>query len=79
MLFLAALALAQEDPTLDGSRLYIPKSTEVDFAKEVRVEGTLYGPSSTPVFLRREAAFNPLIQLRKDFDVELAESVDLVK
>lgn len=79
MLFFATLALAQEDPDLESSRVYIPKSTEVDFDKEVRVEGTLYGPSGSQVLLRRAAQFNPLIQLRKDFDVELAESVDFVK
>lgn len=79
MLVLATLALAQETPNPESSRVYIPKSTEIDFGTEVRVEGTLHGPSGTQVFVRREAAFNPLIQLRRDFDVELAQSVDLVK
>jgi len=52
--------------------------TEIDF-EEVDVSGELLRPQGQLLLERRRAAFNPLIELRQEFNDEMRESIDAVK
>tara|TARA_Y100000034_G_scaffold120562_1_gene163619 strand:- start:410 stop:634 length:225 start_codon:yes stop_codon:yes gene_type:complete len=54
------------------------KTTEIDF-EGVEVEGQLVKPQGSLILERRRAAFNPLIRIRKDFNVEIKESINNIK
>ncbi|MEL6344997.1 MAG: hypothetical protein AAFV53_17900 [Myxococcota bacterium] len=68
--------MAQDD---DGERTVQYKSrTEIDF-EGVEVDGELVKPQGALLLDRKRASFNPLIQLRTDFNEEMSDSVDEVK
>ena len=52
--------------------------TEIDF-EGVEVEGELVKPQGALLLERKKAAFNPLIQLRPDFNREMSQSVNDIK
>ena len=56
---------------------YKPR-TEIEFGV-LDVNAGVLKPSLTPTFEIRRAGFNPLIELRKDFQPEMRASVDAVK
>ena len=70
---LTSISLAQEEPTV----VYKQK-TEIDF-EGIEVEGELVKPQGSLIQERRSVSFNPLIQLRKDFDSEMSMSVNDIK
>ena len=52
--------------------------TEIDF-EDLEIEGILQKPQSALVLDRKKAQFNPLIQLRANFNPEIEQSVDEIK
>ena len=56
-------------------RVIVRKRTVVDFG-DVTVEGELIKPEGSYVLNRNKTRFEPLIQLRDDFDAELRKSAD---
>ena len=52
--------------------------TEIDF-EGFEIEGELLKPHGAVISERKEAAFNPLIQLRTDFQPEMSQSVNDIK
>jgi hypothetical protein len=61
-----------------GDAVRYAKITDIDF-RELNVDGELTRPLGTVAWERRRAQFTPLLQLRADFDREMAESVTLVR
>lgn len=75
-LFLAPLtAFASDD---DEDRVVYKQKTEIDF-EDLEIEGTLQKPQSALILERKKAQFNPLIQLRANFNAEMEQSVDDIK
>jgi hypothetical protein len=56
-------------------KVIVRKRTVVDFG-DVTVEGELVKPEGSYVLNRNKTRFDPLIQLRDDFDAELRNSAD---
>jgi hypothetical protein len=56
-------------------KVIVRKRTVVDFG-DVTVEGELIKPEGSYVLNRNKTRFEPLIQLRDDFDAELRKSAD---
>ena len=54
------------------------KETEIDF-EGLEIEGELLKPSGSIISERKPAPFNPLIQLRTDFNIEMRQSVIDIK
>ncbi len=75
MMFLAAPALANDNPERE---IKYKERTEIIF-DGVDVQGELVKPQGKLTVERRSASFNPLIQLREDFNREMKDSVDEVK
>ena len=73
MLFLISLAFAQSTDSAQ-SEIIIPKVEEHDF-EGVEIDGVIYKPRGFVVRERTPAEFNPLIDLRTDFAIELKQSV----
>ena len=80
LLLLAGLARASDDIERNekGERVVYKNKTEIDF-EELEIEGMLQKPQSALVLERKKAQFNPLIQLRANFNAEIQESVDEIK
>ena len=81
-LALPALALAAPDGQLPDEEpapeVRYAAETELDF-QELSVEAQLARPAGSFVQGHRRAEFAPMIQLRTSFDVEMVESVDIVR
>ena len=75
MLFIS-LVMA-EDKEVQPEVVYKQK-TEIDF-EGVEVEGQMIKPHGSVITDRKVAAFNPLIQLRTDFQPEMRQLVNDVK
>ena len=75
LLMFLSIALA-EDP--EDSKVVYKKETEIDF-EGIEIEGQLVKPQGGLIIERKTATFNPLIKLRKDFDLEMSESVENIK
>ena len=75
LLLLLATAMADEPVSTDaeGRRIVYKQKTEIDF-EGLDIEGQLIKPQGALLLERKKASFNPLITLRKDFDVEISES-----
>ena len=79
-LLAAAAATAAEAPkgvkvVQEPDKVIVRKRTVVDFA-DVTVEGELVKPEGSYLLHRNKTRFEPLIQLRDDFDRELRQSAD---
>jgi hypothetical protein len=72
----AGSAMAQEEP--DDRKVVYKKKTEIDF-EGLDVSGELVKPSGALLLDRKRASFNPLINIRKDFNAEMSASVDEIK
>jgi hypothetical protein len=75
--FLSMSAYAQDDAG-DDTKISYKDKTEIDF-EGVEVEGELVKPQGALLLERKKAAFNPLIQLRPDFNREMSQSVNDIK
>lgn len=81
ILFISTLLFAQpanaKDEEEDKKVVYRQK-TEIDF-EDLNVEASLVKPAGSFVIERKQASFNPLITLRKDFNQEISESTQEIK
>ena len=71
--FLVGLAFAQEDRAIEYQ-----KRTEIDF-DAIDITGEMVKPEGSLIVERSTAKFNPLIELRLDWDQEMAASVREIK
>lgn len=72
-------ALASDDfGNSDESKVIYKTKTEIDF-EDLEIEGALQKPQSALVLERKKANFNPLIQLRTDWNQEMDQSIDEIK
>ena len=62
----------------DNERFIYKQRTEIDF-DGVDIQGTLVKPQGTLLLDRRAASFNPLIKLRENWNLEIKESIRMVK
>jgi hypothetical protein len=76
LLLLMATAMADEPVERDseGRQIIYKQKTEIDF-EGLDIEGELIKPQGALLLERKKASFNPLIKLRRDFNVEMSESV----
>ena len=79
-LLAAVAATAAEAPkgvkvVQEPDKVVVRKRTVVDF-DDVTVQGELVKPEGSYVLNRTKTRFEPLIQLRNDFDAELRKSAD---
>jgi len=74
-LLFISLALGQDEPE---PQVVYKQKTEIDF-EGLEIEGQLLKPHGAIVQERKGAAFNPLIQLRTDFNQEMKLSVSEIK
>jgi len=72
-----SLAMSPEDEYRE-SRIIYQKNTTIDF-EELEIEGQLVKPQGALLLERKRASFNPLIQIRENFNKELRQSVDTIK
>ena len=76
----AVPAVAAEPPKSvkviqEPDKVIVRKRTVVDFG-DVTVEGELVKPEGSYLLHRNKTRFQPLIELRNDFDAELRRSAD---
>ena len=79
-LLAAVPAVAAESPKgvkviQEPDKVIVRKRTVVDFG-DVTVEGELLKPEGSYLLHRNKTRFQPLIELRNDFDAELRRSAD---
>lgn len=75
ILLMTSLVFGQED---NNKNIKYQKQTEIDF-EGLDITGELVKPTGSLIQLRTTATFNPLIRLRTDFDIEMSDSVNLIK
>lgn len=71
-------AIAEDTVVEEDRKITYKQKTEIDF-EGLDVKGELVKPSSSLVLERKNAAFNPLIKVRTDWNEEMDQSVDEVK
>lgn len=71
--FLVGLVFAQDDRAIEYQ-----KRTEIDF-DALDITGEMVKPEGSLIVERSTAKFNPLIELRLDWDAEMAASVREIK
>lgn len=74
MLLYILLSFANADENI----IQYQKKTEIDF-EGIDVEGELIKPQGTILMERTRTSFNPLIQLRTDWNPEMRQSVNNIK
>ena len=77
MMLWLLIALAYAEDEQDRKVIY-KKETEIDF-ESLEIEGQLHKPHGAAILERTGAVFNPLIQLRIDFNTEMSQSVTNIK
>lgn len=82
LLLTAALLFAQpakaEDEVEEDRKIVYKQKTEIDF-EGLNVDATLVKPAGSLVIERKQASFNPLINLRKNFNQEIDQSTNEIK
>jgi len=71
--FLVSLAFAQDDRAIEYQ-----KRTEIDF-DALDITGEMVKPEGSLIVERSTARFNPLIELRLDWNAEMSASVKEIK
>jgi len=74
---LSTAAYAQDDEVGNRAVKY-KERTEIDF-EGVDVSGELVKPNGSLLIDRKKAQFNPLIELRENFNQEMRDSINEVK
>lgn len=69
---------ADDTESSDNRKIIYKSKTEIDF-EGLEVQGELVKPSSSLVLERKSSDFNPLINLRTDFNDKIDESVSEMK
>lgn len=77
-LLLAGISWADDDEKTEDRKVVYRQRTEIDF-EGVDVEALLVKPQGTLVLERKQASFNPMINLRKDFNMEIEQSTNEIK
>ena len=77
LLLLATLNTATAQSNNQPEETY-QRRTVIDFG-EIDVNGQLVKPDITPITVAQRPAFNPLIQLRSDFNKEMNASVNDIR
>lgn len=77
-LFLNPAPAQELEPEPTTQRVRYKDRTEIEFG-ELDVSAGVLKPSLTPTFEIRRKGFNPLIELRRDFQPEMRQSVDAIK
>ena len=62
----------------DNERIIYKQRTEINF-DGVDIQGELVKPQGTLLLDRRAASFNPLIKLRENWNLEMKESIRMIK
>ena len=78
LFMLTAQADGPDDGPSDGPKVVYKKQTEIDF-EAIELQGELVKPLGSFIIEKRKATFNPFIELRKDFDEEMSQSVAEIK
>ena len=73
LLILIGLSFAE-----DNSEIQYQKRTEIDF-EAIDIDGELVKPQGSLIMERTRVAFNPLIELRTDWNLEMNQSVNNIK
>ena len=68
-----AFVFANENEESEPKVVY-RKETTIDF-EALDIEGELVKPQGSIILERKRAVFNPLIQLKKDFNQEMSNSL----
>jgi hypothetical protein len=74
-LLFAQPAKAEEE---EDRKIQYKQKTEIDFS-DLNIEAALVKPQGILTIERKQASFNPLIKLRKDFNQEMDQSVQEIK
>jgi hypothetical protein len=77
-LLLAGISWAGDDEKTEDRKVIYRQRTEIDF-EGVDVEALLVKPQGTLILERKQASFNPMINLRKDFNAEIEQSTNEIK
>lgn len=72
--FLVGLAFGQEN----DRAIQYQQRTEIDF-EAIDITGEMIKPQGSLIVERSNARFNPLIELRTDWNLEIASSVQEIK
>lgn len=72
-LFIFTLMANAQDNTI-----VYQQRTEIDF-EGIDIEGEMVKPQGSLIMERTHATFNPLIELRTDWNPEMRRSVELIK
>lgn len=78
ILGLFAADVRAEDNNEESEKIIYKSTTEIDF-EGLDIDAEIVKPQGSLVLERRRAAFNPLIQLRINWNEEIAQSTDDVK
>jgi hypothetical protein len=70
---LTSIAEAQEEKSIQYQ-----KRTEIDF-EALDIDGEMVKPQGSLLMERTKTKFNPLIELRMDFNPEMSQSVNNIK
>jgi len=62
----------------ESNKIQYQKETEIDF-DALELSGELVKPQGALIIERSNVRFNPLIELRTDFNPEMASSINLIK
>ena len=62
----------------DNREIIYQERTEIDF-DGIDISGELVKPQGSLIVERSEARFNPLIELRVDWNIEMSQSVNNIK
>ena len=72
--FITAIAFGQEE----DRKIRYQKETEIDF-DDLEITGKLVKPTGALIVERSGVKFNPLIELRTDWNLEMSRSVNSIK
>ena len=78
MFWMLLISIALGDDKEEQPQVVYKQRTEIDF-EGFEIEGELLKPHGAVIRDRKGAAFNPLIQLRTDFQPEMSQSVNEIK
>ena len=62
----------------DESTVHYKRKTEIDF-EDLAIDGALKRPHGSYMLEKRQSRFNPLIQLKENFNQEMLKSVEQIR
>ena len=78
IMFLLFMTLFTAQAQENKNNIQYQKQTEIDF-EALELTGEMVKPQGSLIIERSNVTFNPLIELRMDFNPEMASSINLVK